>query len=368
MYKSISPRIAGIVMVLVYIANAYILGNDRVAGRNSWLCVVLSAILFVPVYILFYFLTKKYPGMNFFEIMNQVFGKTVMKVIAVIYVAYAICVLSMSYNCFARFVSSNILQDTPKYIMGIAIALCAAYLVWKGSVVMGKWASFVLPVVLVFILISLLGSIPSLHFEYLLPIAENRMDMIIGTYRFLAFPVGEPVIFFCLLSSVKGTLRLRHWLIPLAVAAVILSLTFARDTMVLGGSLSGILSFSTNHADSIAGYLNFSQRTEVLTSLIPAAAGIMEAAVTLFFITQGVDAILEKSRSWIGILTGTVVGLAISFTFFNTSAALEKRYMIWPAISVGFQILAPLVCLLVSSVKNGMRRKILARRLKRQMM
>ncbi len=368
MYKSISPRIAGIVMVLVYIANAYILGNDRIAGRNSWLCVLISAILFIPIYILFYFLTKKYPGLNFFEIVNKVCGKTVMKIIAVIYVVYAICVLSMSYNCFARFVSSNILQDTPKYVMGTAIALCAAYLVWKGGVVMGKWASFVLPVVLIFILISLLGSIPSLHFEYLLPFAENWEDIAVGTYRYLAFPVGEPILFFSLLSSVKGDFRLRHWLIPLAIAAAILSFAFARDTMVLGGSLSGVLSFSTNHADSIAGYLNYSQRTEVLTSLIPAAAGIMEAAVTLFFITQGVDAVIEKSNSWIGILIGTIAGLAISFTVYNTSAALEKRYMVWPAISVAFQVAVPLMCLLVSSVKSGMRRKILARRLKRQMM
>ena len=51
MYKSISPRVVCIVTLLVYIANAYILGNDRVAGRNSWLCVLLSAILYsgVPV-------------------------------------------------------------------------------------------------------------------------------------------------------------------------------------------------------------------------------------------------------------------------------------------------------------------------------
>ena len=368
MYKSINPRIACIVALLVYIANAYILGNDRVAGRNSWLCVLLSAILFLPVYVLFQFLVKRYPGRNFFEIMNEVFGKTVMKVLAVVYIAYGICVLSMSFNSFARFVNSNILTDTPKYVMGIAIALCSAYLVYKGTMVIGKWAAFVLPVVLLFILISLLGSLPSLHFEYLFPIVENKRDLLIGVYRYLAFPVGEPIILFSLLSAVKGPFRLRHWLIPLALAACILSLSFARDTMVLGGSLSGILSFSTNHADSITGYLNFTQRTEVITSLIPAAAGIMESVVTLLFISQGFDAIFEKSRSWIGIVVGTLGGLTISFTVFNTSAILEQRYMVWPLFSVPLQIVVPLACLITCSVKSGMRRKILARRLKRQMM
>ena len=368
MYKSISPRLACIVTLLVYIANAYILGNDRIAGRNSWLCVLIAAILFVPVFVLFHYLVKRYPGRNFFEIMNEVFGKRAMKVLAVIYVLYGVSVLGMSFNCFARFVSSNILPDTPKYVMGVAIALCAAYLVYKGTVVIGKWAAFVLPVVLLFILISLLGSIPSLHLEYLFPVAENRQDLLVGIYRYLAFPVGEPIILFSLLPAVKGPFRLRHWLIPLALAAVILSVSFARDTMVLGGSLSGILSFSTNHADSITGYLNFTQRTEVITSLIPAAAGIMEATVTLLFVSQGFDAIFEKNRRWIGIVAGMVGGLAVSFTVFKTSAILEQRYMVWPLVSVPLQTVVPLACMISCSVKSGMRRKILARRLKRQIM
>ena len=223
-----------------------------------------------------------------------------MKVLAVVYVAYGICVLSMSFNCFARFVSSNILPDTPKYVMGLPSRCAPRILCYKGTLVIGKWAAFVLPVVLLFILISLLGSIPSLHFEYLFPIAENKQDLLVGCTGTLHSRSGSRLSFFSLMPAVKGRVRLRHWLIPLALAAGILSVSFARDTMVLGGSLSGILSFSTNHADSITGYLNFTQRTEVITSLIPAAAGIMEAAVTLLFVSQGFDAIFEKTIPGLG--------------------------------------------------------------------
>lgn len=368
MYKTISPKVVCIATVLLYIANAYILGNDRVAGRNSWLCVILSAVLFIPVYLLFSLLLKKYPGKNFFEILAAVFGNTAMKIIAVIYVVYGILLLSMSFNVFARFVSSNILPDTPKYVMATAIALCAAYLVHRGAIVMGKWASFVLPVVILFILVSLLGSVPSLHVEYLFPIAEDKRELLIGIYRYLSFPVGEPIVIFSLLSSVRGPFRLRHWLIPLAVASILLSLSFARNTMVLGGSLSGLLNFSTNHADSVSGYMNFEQRTEVLTSLIPAAAGIMESAVTLLFVSQGIHAVFEKSKSWLGILIGAAAGLLLCFTGYRTSAVLEQRYMIWPLVSVPLQIIVPLACWIACSMKGGMRRKILARRLKRQMM
>ena len=368
MYRSISPKVFCIVAALLYIANAYILGNDRVAGRDSWLCIILSALFYVPVFLLFYFLSKRYPGKNFFEITADIFGKTIMKIVAVLYVIYGVLLLSMSFNCFARFVSSNILPDTPKYVMATAIALCATYLVHKGTVVMGKWASFVFSVVILFIVISMLTSITSFHFEYLFPVAENKHAVLIGAYRYLSFPFGEPIVVFSLLSKVKGRLEMRHWLIPWFLATLILSLSFARDTMVLGGSLSGMLSFSTNHADSITGYTNFEQRTEVLTSLIPAAAGIMESAVTLLFVSQGIDAVLEKHRPWMSISAGAVVGLLLCFSLYQTSVVLEKRYMVWPLISVPLQIVVPLTCVAICSIKKGMRRKILARRLKRQIM
>lgn len=368
MYKTISPKAVCIVSVLFYIANAYILGNDRIAGRNSWLCVALAALSFLPVFLLFAYLSVHYPGKDFFEILEAVFGKTVRKILAAIYAVYGIVLLSMSFDCFARFVSTNILPDTPKYVMATAIALCCTYLVAKGTVVLGKWASFVLPVVLLFILISLLGSVPSLHPEYLLPVAENKKDVLLGTYRYLSFPFGEPLVLFSLLSCVRGKFRLRHWLIPWFLAALILSLSFARDTMVLGGSLSGILSFSTNHADSVSGYMNFEQRTEVLTSLIPAAAGILEAAVSLLFVSQGIHAVLEKQSARVCVFSGVLAGLLLCFFAYQSDRILEVRDMIWPVISVFLQIIFPLAAVIAGAAKSGMRRKILARRLKRQIM
>lgn len=368
MYRTISPKIACIVMALFYMANSYILGNDRIAERNAWLCVLLSALAFLPVFFLFYLLIKKFPGKNLFEIVECIFGIGVRRVVAGIYAVYGVFLLSMSFNCFARFVSSNVLPDTPKYVMAIAIALCAAYLVYQGAVVMGKWGAFILPVVALFIMVSLIGSIPSLQVSHLFPIAEDGRKIAFGTYRYLSFPFGEPIILFSLLPWVRGKMKMRHWLVPWFAAALVLSISFARDTMVLGGALSGALTFSTNYADSITGYINFEQRTEVVTSLIPAAAGIMESAVILLFISQAFDAISGRPWAKTGILAGGVVALVLCFTIYGTPSALETRYQIWPLISVPLQVVIPFACLCVASVRNGLRRKILARRLKRQIM
>jgi len=198
-----------------------------------------------------------------------------------------------------------------------------------------------------------------------LPIAEYRGNVVRGVYRALAFPMGEPILLFALLPGVQGKLRLRNWLLPVAVAACILAATFARNSMVLGGELAGMLNFPTNHADSVTSHTNFSQRIEALTSLIPAAAGILEAAVTLLFVSQGVRALADGRGGTIGVVLGAAAAMMISVFVYDASVR-AWRYAVWPSISVPLQVLAPLVCAAVGAVRRKIRLKMLANRLKRR--
>ncbi len=368
MYKTISPRYFCVTMVLYYIANAYILGNDQVASRDSWLCLLMAALLLAPVLPLYAALSRRWPGKNLFEIFREALSPGTARFAAGIYAVYGILVLAMSLNCFGLFVQHEILPDTPTSVMELLIVLCSVYLVIAGGSVIGKWGAFVFPLVMLFIAVSLLGAIPSLEPGNLLPIAENRKNAALGVYRLLAFPVGEPVILFALLPSVRGEFGLRHWILPFLAAMLILALTYARNTMVLGGALAGVMHFTTSHADSITDYLNFSQHTEALTSLIPAVAGIMEASLALLFVSQGLAAVFVRQEAKGGVIAGAAAGLLFSILVLKSEYVLELRDMIWPGVSLVLQTILPMCCTIVPGMRKRLRRKILERRLKRQLM
>ena len=155
MYKSISPRVVCIVTLLVYTRTPIF--SETTAWREKFLAVrVAFGDPFIPVFLLFQFLVKRYPGRNFFEIMNEIFGKTVMegsgrrlrrlwhmRAQHVVQLLRAVRQLniyrirrSMSWGCHRAVLRVSCVQ---------------------GTLVIGKWAAFVLPVVLLFILISCLA-------------------------------------------------------------------------------------------------------------------------------------------------------------------------------------------------------------------
>lgn len=356
MQKTLHPRYFGISVALITIANAYILGNDQAGGRDAWLCVLLAALLLLPLYFLYAALSGRFAGKTLFEIMEETLGARGTRALALVYAVYGVLVIGMSLNTFGYYVNLEVLPDTPAVVMEAAIVLCAAYLAVKGGAVIGKWAAFVLPAVLLFILISLIGSIPSLHPSYLLPAAEDRQAFLRGILHCTAYPAGEPVLLFSLLPAFSKPSGLRHWALPFFLAALLLAAAYARGTMVLGGTLSGALRYSTSHADSITDHLNYTQHTEVLTSLIPAAAGIMETSAALLFTEQAMRAVWKKARPLPAALAASALALTVNVLLYPTGAAVQRREEIWPLFSLPLQLVPPLVCLCAALWKSRKKR------------
>jgi spore germination protein KB len=358
MYKTISPKVWCFVMTLVFMANVVIIGVDKIAGRDSWICAIIASVLYIPVFIIYAHLTKLYPGKNFFGIMSETLGKWASKTAAAIYTVYGVLLLSMSLNGFARFIATNILPDTPELVMVALLALCAFFFVCKNSSVIGKWSCFMLPLVIISILVAFFSSIKSMYVENLMPILEKPEILLDGTYRYLAFPFAEPIIGFALLSSVRGKIKLYQSLLPWIISTAIVVMTFIRNTAVLGGSLAGMLAFNTYFADSIVGYISFSQRIEVLTTLTPAVAGIAEAAVILMFATQGADFLTSGKISRFSAAGITFAAVILTAILYPSFEALHIRVMVWPIVSVPLQVVFPVACLAAHGMKNRVKGKL----------
>lgn len=350
-------------MTLVFLANAYILGGDPAAGRDAWLCLPAASALLTPVVLLYARLSSRFPGQDLNGIMRETLGPAAARLFALPYLIYGLLVLGMSLNCFGLFVAGEVLPDTPVLLMESLIAVCAFFLAWSGGGVIGRWAALVLPVTALFILLSLAGSVSVLQPDELLPVAADRERLVRGVWHGLAFPTGEPILLFSLLPGVRGRVRPRHWLLPFLSASLLLSLACMRNTMVLGGALSGAVRYASSYADGVSDYRNFAQHMEVLTSLIPAAAGIMEAAAALSF-AAGCAGELTPRLTRKGTLTLCAALGTAAASLFSLPAIRTLRGELWPGISLVMQCAAPLCCLAVPGLRAG-RRKICDRRLKR---
>ena len=364
MRHSDSRRNTALAMALVYLANAYILGGDPAAGRDAWLCLLIASAGLLPLFFLYARLCARYPGQNLTGMLRLSLGSRAAALFALPYLLYGILVLGMSLNCFGGYVSGEVLPDTPVLLMECLIVLSAVCLAWRGGAVMGKWAALVLPVTLLFILLSFAGSFPALQPDEILPVAADRTRLRQGIWHDLAFPTGEPVLLFTLLPGSREKMRLRDWLLPFVFTALVLSLARLRNVMVLGGALSGAVRYASAYADGISDYRNFAQHMEVLTSLIPAAAGIMEAAAALSFAADCAGSLFGRLPRTRLLLLCSIPGAAAA-AFLFPAAAENLRNRLWPGISLSLQWFAPLCCLAVPALR-ARGRKILDRCLKKK--
>jgi len=362
MPQEISPRVFALASLLFYLANAYIQGNLRSGGQSAWLMVVAGAVLLLPFFLLLSAVSSRHPGKDLPAVAGQLWGMAGQRVVSGLLFLYGTLLLGRSLSCFTRFVSAYILPDTPRILMATLLFALAALLVRRGAAAIGRWAGIVLPVVFLMIGLAIAASISVCRPEALMPIETERGKWLRGIRESVVFPFGEPLAMCTLLTGVKGTVRRRHWVLPWLGAALLLALTFARNTMVLGGELSAVLPFATHHADSVMGYSSFSLRVEALTSLIPAAAGILEAAVFLHLAVCSMEAM--AGRKLHGAFYLIPAGLAGAIILLPGGQLMAWEGY-WGWFSLPLQAALPVALLLGERMQKRMRRKILARRLKR---
>lgn len=361
----ISARSFAVTAVVYYFGNAYILGSNSHVGRDDWLCMLIACIFAVPPVLLIAYLAETHPGQDLFTIFKQALGNTICRVLALIYGVYAVFLLSMSLSCFSRYVCTCVLLQTPKSVMALMLAVCAYLFAAKEPSGIGRCASFLFPAVFLAVLLAFITSVPSAHFKHIFPI--GRGDIWRGVYRSMAFPFVEPVLLFSLIPSVEDGTKKRHWLIPFLFSFAFLILNCMRNTMVLGDGLAGILSFPTTHADSVVGYESLEQRLEVLTTMVPAACGLVEAVLATIFASRAFDAFSGAAPNKISILGVLAAGFVICMLAYGTETALEYRSNIWPLVSLPLQFLVPALCLLVENTRRTKKAKIFLQSLKKTM-
>ena len=140
-------------------------------------------------------LLSAFPGKNLFDILELLLGKTLGKLVTLLYTIYALQLGSFILRIFSMFVHSVALPETPDFVTYIMMGALAAWILRAGLEVMARTAKFLLIVIIIVLMAANLPSIGLLNIEYIKPVlGDGWAPVIKASFSSFAIPFSQSII------------------------------------------------------------------------------------------------------------------------------------------------------------------------------
>lgn len=338
---------------LFMILSGYLFGSTvllspaKGAKNDAWLAMILGGaggILLMGVYVAIATLN---PSKTLVDILRERLGKVAGSIFSVLYIWYFIHLASLVLRDFGEFICTVTFPETPIVVVIGVFAVTLVYVVNSGIEVIGRISELLVPFIPVVILITCLSLITVRDFTAFLPVLENGMEPVLkAAFSFVSFPFGETVAFLMLFNHLNKKEKLKNIVIVSALLSTLIGIiVFFRDTFVLGSDLMYRATFVPHLTSLLIPGLN----VEPLVDINHLIGGGAKLSVCIYAAARalGQTAKINDYRK----LTGAIATFCVVLSLWEYENQLEMfrwAEMVWPYYSIPFQIIIPLLLLLLS--------------------
>ena len=333
------------------IGSTVILNPALSAKKDAWLAIILGGLggaLLIGTYVAIALLN---PSRTLVKILRDRFGKYAGNAVAILYIWYFIHLASLVLRNFGEFMVTVTFPETP---MAVIIGIFAAMLVYavnSGIEVMGRLGELFVPVIPVVAIIVSLSLITTCDLTAFLPVLENGLTPVVNAaFGFITFPFGETIAFLVLFPHLnkKGNLK-RIAAFSVLFFVVLCLFIFMRDISVLGSDLMYRATFTPHLTSLLIPNVN----VEPLIDINLLIAGGTKISVCIYAAAKSISEVLgigDYRKLTTAIATFCVV-LSV-WVYEDILEMFNWAEKFWSFYSIPFQIVIPLILLLLSLKKR----------------
>lgn len=141
-------------------------------GPSGWLMIIISGLLIIPMLFMYERLFSLYPGMDFFQIGKETLGSILFNIYLLVYLGYFIILLGFISRNLGEMIKSFLLVRTPIEVIILVFILATSYIACYEIDVITRAGFIILPIIVFFIIVIVLISIPKADFTNLLPLFQ----------------------------------------------------------------------------------------------------------------------------------------------------------------------------------------------------
>lgn len=355
MGKEIITQKQGIVIMVTFIlGSTLILGAGGEAKQDVWIALLVAMLMAVPVLSVYARLLSIFPGKGLYEILDNVFGKVLGKIVALPFIWFAFHLGSLVIRNFTEFIRIVSIPETPQYIIAIFMTLLCIWAVRAGIEVIGRWTSIILPVLIIVILAVTLLFAPLIDFKNYKPVLYDGLKPVLSSaFSVFTFPFAETVIFTMILNNLKkncSSYKVYYW--SLLIGGLIILLVSVRTLLALGVANVSILNFPSYASVRLINIGDFLQRVEVLVTMVFLFGGFVKVNMCLYAVSSGIAKLLNISNyRQIVAPTGLLMMTLSIIIYRNTMEMFEWASKIYKYYAIPFEVILPLIILIGAEIK-----------------
>ena len=302
-------------------------------------------------------LGQRFPQHTLVQYSVVLLGKAAGKLVAGAYILFFLVLNVLVIREFSQFLTLTMLLKTPAYILNVAIVLVGGYVAAKGIEVVARMTQFILPLFAVGTLFIFVLAIPSMEPGKLLPLLEGGVLPIIRGSVTPASWYGEVIVLVMLLPAVNKPreAKSRCFLAILAVAGF-LSVDILITLGVYGPELTGYFRFPFWVVAKYIEYSNYLQRVESVVAVLWITGMTIKVALVSYVIALSTAQVLGLTAYRPVLYPLALVQIiAAGYPLINMAALDEILDQYWPPFALLFELILPLVLLLVALIRRKRR-------------
>lgn len=345
----------GIFIMSIFIVGSFmVLGTGSEAKQDIWIAIFIGFVMSLPMLIVYSKILSLFPGKDLFDILIEVFGNIVGKIISILFVWYAFHLGSMVIRNFSEFVNVVSFPETPQFILVAFLGLLCIWVSKAGIEVLGRWAAFVFPIILIIFILTIVFSMTNAHLINLKPVLYNGIKPVLtSAISISTFPFAETVVFMMVFNTLQNNKKIsKVFLISALIGCGLMILVSVRNILVLGPQVTFDYYFPSYIAVRTINIGDFLQRIEVVVAIVFITGGFLKISVCLCAATRGAAKILniKNYRNIVAPIGLLMMDLA-SIIYGNTMEMFDWAAKIYQYYAIPFQVILPIAVLIAAKIK-----------------
>lgn len=331
------------------------------AGRSGYLSPLISIIAILPITGIIIALLKLFPGLNFYEIMVQLLGKVLSKVLLLGYILWIFVSIASKVNAYASTLQFTLMPNTQTDFLIIALIFLVYYALSRGMKTVFRFSEFTLGSIILLFIVLFICALPKLRMDYLLPVSTENLPSTISASKQVISIGGNiiMILFFAdkfdlLVSKLQFRKLWGSVMVLILLAFGLTVFTFG----ITGAPLTAKLPFPFYITVKSISFFNAFERFEVLVTLICMISDFIAICIYSIVLIRSVEWLFNLRKE--NYLYVPITMILYYATFYISTTVFEFAFlyqMIIVNANIIFQYIIPLFLGLVCLLKRKMIRK-----------